>query len=616
MKKVNSIIIAMCLVVLPWTVYSWVVDDGTPTYTPLIPYVVDSSVSDQGAATSQGNRSIKDFVDSIGSSKKATIYLPHTGGSNETTYAITTSESAGSNITFKIEPGAIIQPAASISLTIYSPENIIAQPTQKIIDTTNNSTNPLLFTRGGTIYPPWLGALGDASTDDNTAVNTSIAALNCDGGILYFPIGTYKTSAVFTTITTGCKIAGSDPQNAIVRTSSTTADIFVVESDDAVIFEDLKIDGDGITKTDGSLISFSGTTPGTTYNEGSQIRNCRLAKGYRGLEFIDASCWHVDHCYIVTNRYEGICIKNTSSVDTGASSITSCIFNNTDTSTTFAIAQYSAGGLRIVGNKILNHKYGYMGNYTENTGSLIISANSFETQGTANIYLNETGGSFSRIAITGNQFTTHSAYGIQINDIQEFSISGNTLRGNASATHFIKIESGSDGYVGENCFYASGGTTTGISIASGVTGVQVGHNSHTGLTTYITDASAATLIADRFFKVDVDAGDGSGTPYTGMDVDNFPAFYRFDIDSLGENYVVTLPEASTWLGKEVIIHLTNANATYDLRVDPADASDQIISTSAAGDYLGADGGDEILHLIALGNNKIEIVNSSGTWTEE
>ena len=115
-------------------------------------YFADASESDQGAA-GDGN-TIKDLVDAIGA-KSATIILTHSGTGNTTTYTLDTAETTPANIYLKIEPGAIIQPAVGISLTVYSPEHILASPRQQIIDSTNNSTDPLAFTVNGTVYPDW-----------------------------------------------------------------------------------------------------------------------------------------------------------------------------------------------------------------------------------------------------------------------------------------------------------------------------------------------------------------------------------------------------------------------------------------------------------------------------
>jgi hypothetical protein len=168
-------------------------ESQTFDYLKIIPdegyrYYVDPNATDQGAATTRGNRTIKDHVDAIGTSKKAMLVFIHNGSGNTTTYTLSTAETTPSNITLQIEPGALVKPAAGVSLTVYSPENIIAKSRQQIIDISNNSTNPLLFTLGGCVYPGWTGALGDDSNDDYAAINALVQSDNT----IAFPYGTYR----------------------------------------------------------------------------------------------------------------------------------------------------------------------------------------------------------------------------------------------------------------------------------------------------------------------------------------------------------------------------------------------------------------------------------------
>jgi len=93
---------------------------------------------------------IQAAIDAIGSSDR-TIYL------EPGTWVLSADITGTDNIYFEFEPGAILQPAAGITFTAYSPENIIASPRQQIIDTTNNSTDPIAFTvASGFAYPNWL----------------------------------------------------------------------------------------------------------------------------------------------------------------------------------------------------------------------------------------------------------------------------------------------------------------------------------------------------------------------------------------------------------------------------------------------------------------------------
>jgi len=69
-------------------------------------YFPDSSQADQGAATGGGSSTVKDFVDSIGTSKKATIVYVHTGAANTTPYVFSTTETITSNISNDFQNGA------------------------------------------------------------------------------------------------------------------------------------------------------------------------------------------------------------------------------------------------------------------------------------------------------------------------------------------------------------------------------------------------------------------------------------------------------------------------------------------------------------------------------
>ena len=116
----------------------------------------------------------------------------------------------------------------------------------------------------------------------------------------------------------------------------------------------------------------------------------------------------------------------------------------------------------------------------------------------------------------------------------------------------------------------------------------------------------------------VDAGTGGADTYTILEAD-LPAVYVFDIDALTSDAYVNLPEASTCNGDELIVYLQSADASHDLLVDP-DAGDHIVTTTAAGDYIGADGADEYVHLMAVSDGKWIILNSDGAlptgWVEE
>lgn len=452
-------------------------------------FYVDSSLADQGAATTEGGRSLKDFVDLIGSTKNATIMFSHYETGNTTTYTLTTSETVTSNINLKIDNGAIIDGAGT--LTIYSPEHIIASGRQQIATATFN----LLFTKGGRVYPGWFGAKGDNSNDDTNAISAVIDSLNTSGGILYFPIGIYKITGVLSTITQGLNVVGENRRETKVITNSGTADVFVITCDEACSFERLTIDS-SVTRTAGSYIKVSGG--GTNANAYSYFGHCRLANHYWGIRFSEAYGWKVDDCYFVDTVYQDLSILNAVNADQGDSNITNSVFDTSDNTGTWAILQGESGGLKMTGNKILNHELGYVGDFTGVTSNLLMSNNSFEGQATVSIYLNETGGTFRNIIIDGNQFNVTGDRGIDILDVKQIVITNNTLNLASGTQQAIRFQSGEKFFIGGNIIQGNGGTPTGIYITDGVTEGRIAINKYMALTTNINNlATSATVQIDK-----------------------------------------------------------------------------------------------------------------------
>ena len=168
-----------------------------------------------------------DFLD--GSSLKL-VWFPHLRTFNtwinaeEVTLIVSGSntvdldETLTDNITidFAAESGQFV-PDAGITVTINSPEHIIASRTQQIIDTTNNSTNPLLFTNPGIAYPEWWGVDGTA---DNVEINLAIAS----GGIVEL-VQDYSMSGTITLIA-GSKIF-SKTSSTLTAINSMDANLFI-----------------------------------------------------------------------------------------------------------------------------------------------------------------------------------------------------------------------------------------------------------------------------------------------------------------------------------------------------------------------------------------------------
>jgi hypothetical protein len=133
-------------------------------------YTIDSSSLDQGAATSEGNRSLKDHIDNNGTTIKARLRFPNDNpSSGVTTYTLTTDETVPDNVQLDFKNGAIIDGAGTI--TFDNVGQIKALPGQQIF----GSSITVVFTNGGEVSLGW-AATGDGSTDDEAAISMLLAS--------------------------------------------------------------------------------------------------------------------------------------------------------------------------------------------------------------------------------------------------------------------------------------------------------------------------------------------------------------------------------------------------------------------------------------------------------
>jgi len=167
--------------------------------TPYVAYV-DATAPDQGAATAEGYRSLKDLIDAIGLTKRATIVCPSTGIGDTTTYTLTTNETVPTNITLKMEQGAIIDGAGT--LTINGP-----------FETGLSQCFGLSITIAGLnfVKPEWWGAKGDNITNDYAALQAAIttASTSSSEAIVKLSKNNYYRTETTLSITGDIQIVGS-----------------------------------------------------------------------------------------------------------------------------------------------------------------------------------------------------------------------------------------------------------------------------------------------------------------------------------------------------------------------------------------------------------------------
>lgn len=271
---------------------------------------------------------------------------------------------------------------------------------------------------GGGGVPSWFnvkdyGATGDGTTDDTSAINDAIAALNAAGtGVLYFPATDdfYAISSALTTITVPAQVMGDGKDRDISRIiqSSTTANIFTTTG--PVDFRNIAMSCSG-TATAGAAIEASDAALQT-------FDSVTILSAWIGIDIEDSNGWHATNCYLGGIRKYGMRIRNTASPDSGDWTIDgNCNINGAGVANSAALRIESSGGGKILGSKFTgNPGTGAMftnglelsiGNLT--TTILLVEGNSFENVLDNLIYMETTHAAsrWGEIIITGNEFGQH-----------------------------------------------------------------------------------------------------------------------------------------------------------------------------------------------------------------
>lgn len=289
-------------------------------------YVVEQSSADQGDAGTDGTLSY--LVNHIGSSG-GTIYI-----TGDYDYNISTSFTIPENINVDIEKGARLSIDNGVTVTFYSPGNIIAEPDQYIfagsgIISFKSST--------GAVYPCWWGAVGDGVIDDTAAIQAALnACRNLDMRGKVWLISDSVTIPSFRTI---------DIRGAYIKADCGSDPLFKFISS-----ENLYILGTGgyVHGTAGAFLYAEGSTdkPSSYSHYARQIRLEGITISSKTItNFLDCQKavrqLMIDKCfaYTVNGIYlNGKCIENFMS--------DSILFSSTRASGTYGIKTRATGGTR------------------------------------------------------------------------------------------------------------------------------------------------------------------------------------------------------------------------------------------------------------------------------
>jgi hypothetical protein len=274
------------------------------------------------------------------------------------------------------------------------------------------------------------GAVGDGVTDDTAAIQAAIIASY--GQTLYFPSATYKISSTIT-IAEQIYLLGDSRFSSIIRWNNATLEAFNVTTDTAISIEHLQF-AVTVTPTAGYTFQFAGNTSNNSF---STFRNVTFSHSYIAIKSLKAMTLSISTCYFYGHQNAGVLIQNNYNSDAGDSTIVDCVFSEAGPSAS-GILQYSSGGLKVLGTKILGGLYGirlFLAS-TATTSILLVNGNSIEgyIMAAVSADLQAVGGTFTNVLINGNQFSSseyNGASGIVLNSVIGFlnnvNIAGNII---------------------------------------------------------------------------------------------------------------------------------------------------------------------------------------------
>jgi hypothetical protein len=315
------------------------------------------------------------------------------------------------------------------------------------------------------------GAIGDGVTDDTTAIQAAITASY--GQTLYFPSGTYKISSTIT-ISDKIHLLGDSRFSTYIQWNSATLGAFNVTTDTAISVEHMAFAA-LVNPTGGYTFQFTGNSSNNAF---SSFRNLTFSYSYIAIKSLKAMTLSVSTCYFYGHQNAGILIQNNYNSDAGDSTIVDCVFSGAGSSAS-GILQYSSGGLKVLGTKIIGGAYGIRQSLasTATTSDLLINGNSIEGFATAAIEmdLQAVGGTFANVIINGNQISSaggsSGASGIIFNSTTQYlssvNISGNIITLPTGTTYGILLGNIVGGAVTGNYIVGvAGQSSTGIAFTA------------------------------------------------------------------------------------------------------------------------------------------------------
>jgi hypothetical protein len=339
------------------------------------------------------------------------------------------------------------------------------------------------------------GATNDGTTDDTSAINSAIAALNtATKGVLYFPAGTgYKVTAALTAITAQCTVLGDGTttnddttENGVskILCTSTTAVVFTMGGN-VSRFEKIGIYNTQASPSAGAAILVDSAVVGQRVD----YENVRVRGFYDNIDIKVGALWVMHGCYILDAVRYNVRVRNTVNPDAGDWTISDCVIGSHQRATTSSLRVESSGGGKVLGCK-----------FNSGTNKAVTGIDVVIASGNDTVILLVTNSSFENVsgdaisvATTGTGFFGH----VIVSDCQFGLYSNNSGRcvkvsANTNGT-FGSAGSISQVVIGNNTMHTDGTARAAVELIKADSVILEGM-SLTGFNAYYTQTSSTNII--------------------------------------------------------------------------------------------------------------------------
>ena len=373
--------------------------------------------------------------------------LSNIGTVTQTTIVVTENTAVNANTDLTSYPNikwlflgaGKLTPATAVTLTLYSPDTITADPTQYILDGTNGTVT---FAKPGTASARWMGAVADGTTNDRAKLMLIITALP-SGSALYFPATAayYKIlSTLDVPLRTNFRFFGAGRGSRIQNDTANLGVFSITAGSDGLEIDHLKLQSTGALSTLGRGLIYFNPDATATAIKYPRIHHCFLAAG---------STCGISGNFITDGTFVHNVFDNDGSAygehglyfgPSGGSSARNIISENTFVNT----ASGTSGGITIAGsqsdhtisqNIIVGWRDGVLIN-DNSTGSLsgaTFTGNRISGQLRDNIsfFQSDTVSAATGCTLVGNRLTGAGRTGIRADWVTECLFQGNRITGAA-----------------------------------------------------------------------------------------------------------------------------------------------------------------------------------------